>query len=433
MSGQHQWNHGAMKALVVAAGCAVGGTAQAGSFDLFGIDGNYQLLGTYSAAWRMEKPGDGIINTPPSPEIPIPDFLKLPESNNFDDGDRNFKRGSMVNNRVSLLGEFQLQYEDFGLLVRGDAFYDGVYYDTNDNRSLLTMNRTDGDPQFEPDTQVDAFSDIARYRSGRRARVLDAYVYGSWYLGESAALNVRLGRHIAAWGESLFMSGVALAQAPADATKATVPGADVKSILLPVNQLSMQLALTNELTLLGQYKLEFKPVELNPVGEFFSVTDVVGPGAQFIWGIKNPLYFPTLADINLLSGQTPEALQLIADLVGVGAPLQGVTGLLQDALDRLDPLLPDVGLPLDIIPQPNTPRYINVVRGNDKKPSDHGQWGLGLKYQVTPETNLGLYRLRYHNTTPAPIQNYGFATLLPGQNGLPPLTTEISRPWVSWL
>ncbi|HEY0974896.1 MAG TPA: DUF1302 family protein [Solimonas sp.] len=424
MSGQYQRNRGGVKALVVAAGCMVGGAAQAGSFDLFGIDGSYQLLGTYSAAWRMEKPGDGIINTPPSPEIPIPDFLKLPESNNFDDGDRNFKRGSMVNNRVSLLGEIQLQYEDFGLLVRGDAFYDGVYYDTNDNRSLLTMNRTDGDPQFEPDTQVDAFSDIARYRSGRRARLLDAYVYGSWYLGESAALNVRLGRHIAAWGESLFMSGVALAQAPADATKATVPGADVKSILLPVNQLSMQLALNDRVTLLGQYKLEFKPVELNPVGEFFSVTDVVGPGAQFIWGIKNPLYFPTLADINLLSGQTPEALQLIADLVGVGAPLQGVTGLLQDALDRLDPLLPDVGLPLDVIPQPNTPRYINVVRGNDKKPSDHGQWGLGLKYQVTPETNLGLYRLRYHNTTPAPIQNYGFATLLPGQNGLPPLTTE---------
>ena len=46
-----------------------------------------------------------------------------------------------------------------------------------------------------------------------------------------------------------------------------MPGADVKSILLPVNQVSMRFALDNEWTFLGQYKLEFKEVELNPVGE----------------------------------------------------------------------------------------------------------------------------------------------------------------------
>lgn len=411
-------------AVLVGLGLSCG--AQAGSFDFFGADGSYQLQGTYSAAWRMEKPGNGIINAPPSPDIPLPDYIKLPESNNFDDGDRNFKRGALVNNRLSLLGELQLSYGDFGMLLRGDAFYDGVYFDTNANGSPLTINRTDGDPQFEPETQVNAFSDIARYRSGRRARVLDAYAYGSWYLGESSALNLRLGRHIAAWGESLFFSGVALAQAPADATKATVPGADVKSILLPVNQLSMQLSLNNDWTLLGQYKLEFAPVELNPVGEFFSVTDVVGPGAQFIWGIENPLYLANLGDVNLLSDDVPEALQLIVDLLASGLPTEQVTSLLGNILGQLDGVLPNLPVPVGALAplQPNTPRYVNVVRGRDKKPSDHGQWGVGLKYQLASDTNVGLYRLRYHNTTPAPIQNYGFATLLPGGNGLPPLTTE---------
>jgi len=411
---------------VAITGLMASGNAVAGSFDFFGLDGSYQLLGTYSAAWRMEKPDDGIINTPPSSEIPIPDYIKLPESNNFDDGDRNFKRGAMVNNRLSLLGEVQFQYSDFGVLLRGDAFYDDVYFNSNDNRSLKTMNRTEGDPQFEPETEVDQFSDIARYRSGRRARVLDAYAYGSWYIGDEAALNLRIGRHIAAWGESLFFSGVALAQSPADATKATVPGADVKSILLPVNQVSMQLALNSDWTLLGQYKLEFAPVELNPVGEFFSVTDVVGPGAQFIWGIENPLYLSNFSDVNLLSDDVPEALQLIVDLLAPGLPTEQVTALLGSVLGQLDGQLPDLPLPVGELGalQPGTPRYINVVRGPDKKPSDHGQWGLGLKYSVTPATTLGLYRLRYHNTTPAPIQNYGYATLLPGGNGLPPLTTE---------
>jgi hypothetical protein len=417
---------------VVAGGMAIaiGGLAGieeavAGSFDLLGLDGSYQLQTSYAAAWRVEKPHHGIIDTPPSPEIPIPDWLKFPESNNFDDGDRNFKRGDMVNNRLSLLGELQLSSGDFGLLLRGDAFYDDVYFNRNSNDSPSTINKTSGRHNFAFEGDVDKFTDQARQYSGRRARVLDAYVYGSWYLGEESALNVRLGRHIAAWGESLFMSGVALAQAPADATKANVPGADVKSILLPVNQLSFQLSINNELTLLGQYKLEYKSVELNPVGEYLSVADVVGPGAQFAWGIKNPLYFETLAQINLLSDQTSGAVQVVADLMGFGNSTRTLTEVLGTILSAIDPLVPPLQLPLDIIPQPNTPRYINPRRVADTVPSDHGQWGVGMKYQILSDTNIGFYRLRYHNTVPAPVMQYDYATLLPASQGLPALTTSV--------
>ena len=399
------------------------GAVNAAEFSLLGMDGNYQLQGSYALATRLRAPAPGIIDTPPSAEIPIPDFIKLPESNNYDDGDRNFAEGAIVNNRLTLLGEIQLTRGDYGLLVRGDAFYDDVYLRRNDNNAPNTLNRTDGDPQFEFEGQVDRFSDAAKDRSGRRARLLDAYVYGSWYFGEASALNLRVGRHIAAWGESLFFSGVALAQSPADATKATVPGADVKSILLPVNQVSMQLAINEKWTLLGQYKLEFKPVELNPVGEFFSVSDVVGPGAQFIYGIENPLYLQNLEDLNLLSENLAETLQLVVDLLAPQLPTQGVTDLVGNLLGLLDPLLPDVPVPGGIINQPNTPRYVNVVRQEDIRPSDHGQWGVGLKYQITPETTLGAYRLRYHNTTPAPVQNYGEALLVPGNGILRPITT----------
>ena len=399
------------------------GMAQAGSFKLFGLDGGYQLQGAYALATRLNAPASGIVNTPPSPEIPIPDFIKLPESNNYDDGDRNFAEGSVVNNRLSLLGEIQLSRGDYGLLVRGDAFYDFAYMRRNDNDSPMSINRTAGDPQFPFEGDLTRFSKEAKSRAGRRGRLLDAYVYGSWYFGEASALNLRVGRHIAAWGESLFFSGVALAQAPADATKATVPGADVKSILLPVNQVSMQLALNEKWTLLGQYKLEFKPVELNPVGEYFSVSDVVGPGAQFIYGIENPLYLENLEDLNLASGELAETLQLVVDLLAPGLPTGQLTQVVGNLLNLLDPLLPDIPVPGGIINQPNTPRYVNVVRQDDIVPSDHGQWGVGLKYQITPETTLGAYRLRYHNTTPAPVQNYGEALLVPGNGILQPITT----------
>ena len=387
--------------------------AWAGSFDIFGLDGQYQLQAAYSAAMRLHDPDDRIINSAPASSIPLPDSLKLPESNNYDDGDRNFNKHALINNRLSMLGEIQLSSGDFGLLVRGDAFYDEVYHRSNDNSSPpsdqrhATINKSG--------TPTNRFSDEAQYYDGQRARLLDAYVYGSWYLSDEAALNLRVGRHIAAWGESLFFAGIALAQAPADATKATVPGADVKSILLPVNQVSMQLALNDRLTLLGQYKLEFKPTELNPVGEFFSVADVVGPGAEFTYGIKNPLYLQNLSDINLLSADLAEYVDLIGGLLLPNLPLSPVTDVLSNILNTLvDPLLPPLSLPdLSLIQPPGTPRYINVQRAPDVLPSDHGQYGVGVKYQVTPDTSLGLYHLRYHNTTPAPIQNYGSTLLLP--------------------
>src|SRR5262249_11524585 len=142
------------------------GAAWGGSFNLFGIDGNWQLQATYALGVRTEKPNDGIIHTPPSPKIPLPDYLKLPESNNYDDGDRNFRRWALVNNRASLLGELLLQKDEYGVLVRGDAFYDNVYRRHNDNDSPDTINKTE--------LPADAFTPNARRYDGQRARLLDA-------------------------------------------------------------------------------------------------------------------------------------------------------------------------------------------------------------------------------------------------------------------
>ncbi|MDP3859099.1 MAG: DUF1302 family protein [Stagnimonas sp.] len=398
--------------LYLAGSIIAAGPARAGSYEFWGLEAETQLQAGYALGIRAESPDDRIIATPPSPEIPIPDALKLPESNNYDDGDRNFKKGALINNRLSVLGELLLKRDDYGLLLRGDAFYDDVYRRlNNDNDSPDTINKTA--------LPVNHYTDAARYYDGRRTRLLDAYAFGSWYLGDESVLNLRIGQQVVAWGESLFFSGVALAQGPADATKATVPGADVKSILLPVNQVALQLTLNDELTLLGQYKLEYKETELNPVGEFYSVSDVVGPGAEFIYGIKNPVHRDVLADTIL---NAPDLL-----------------GALYPALEPLSPLLnPLLGAPL--VPEvvrtvvgvigatgvlDGAPKNINVQRREDIRPSDYGQWGLGLRWRATPETTLGAYRLRYHNTTPAPVQNYGYAVLLPGQAGLPDITTQL--------
>ncbi len=392
-------------------------TAQAGNFGLGPIDGEWQLQGTYVYSVRTEDPHPGVVATGGRKQVEAPEYLKWPESNNFDDGDRNFDRWDAVNNRATLLGEVQFKYgNDFGALLRGDAFYDMVYRqdrNANDNEESISTSQ---DP-------FNSFTDAARFFSGKRARLLDAYAYGSWYLPGNMVMNLRAGKHIAAWGESLFFSGVALAQAPADATKATVPGADVKSILLPVNQISMQLAVNNKLTILGQYKLEFKEIELNPVGEFFSPADVVGPGAEFIYGIRNPLYSDNLSEVDLASTtDINETLDVISALV-LGTEPGTAQPLPPDLLGEFISLnLPALGL---LTEEQGAPRGIDPQRGPDIRPSDHGQWGFGLRYALNYTTTVGLYRLRYHATTPAPQQNYGYGVLLYNQaTGEPLITTQ---------
>lgn len=372
-----------------------------------GMSVEWQLNALYSAAVRTEKPSKAILDAPPDPRIPIADFLQYPGGINSDDGDRNFKRGSLINNRVSMLGELLFRGEDHGALVRGDVFYDSVYRGRNDNRSVETINKRSND--------VDEFSESASYRSGRRARLLDAFVYTDFDVGEDAQVSLRAGQQVVAWGESLFFGGVALAQGPADGARANVPGADTKSILLPVNQVSLKAALGEDWLLLGLYKLDFKPTEANPIGEYFAVTDVVGPGAEFAWGIHNPLYLDSLARADLLSADLGESLQTIGILLG--AP---------DLPLVVPPeLLPSLNLPVTGIAPLNASPTINVVYRGEDRPDTDGQWGLGLKYQLTENTDVGLYHLRYHDPLPAPVFTYGYAELAPANGPIPRITTEV--------
>jgi hypothetical protein len=302
---------------ITALGAALtAGNAQAGSFDLPGDTGvQYTLTLGYALAMRTEGRDAALTDGPVDPAT------GLPTTANGDDGDRNFKAGSLINNRISALGELFVTHRNYGAVLRGDAFYDDVYNRGNDNDSPATINKSG---------EHDDFTHQARKYDGRRVRLLDAYAYGDWSLGRTG-IDLRLGRQVVAWGESLFFSGIASAQGPADATKANVPGVEVKNILLPVNQAFTQISFAGGLSLAAYYHFEYKPTELEPAGAYFSTSDVVGPGAQLLH-------------------------------VAYG---------------------------------------YDIARGKDRQPSDGGQYGVSVKYQLTGATNVGLYWLRYHDTSPA--------------------------------
>ncbi len=192
---------------------------------------------------------------------------------NADDANRNFDRGSLTTNRVGALGELILRKDNYGAVVRGSTFYDDVYHRENDNDSPATVNK---------DGRNDEFTSNTRYYSGGRTRLLDAYVFSGWRFDNDSMLDVKAGRHIESWGESLYYPGVNGVQNPSDAVKAAQPGVEVKEVLLPVGQFSGSYRLNPSLTFGAYVQYEWKGTELPPVGSYLSGSDVVGPGREFI-------------------------------------------------------------------------------------------------------------------------------------------------------
>lgn len=398
---KHAAGRGLVISAAVGASLIVATPARAGSFDApFDIEGSYKLTTTYALAVRMGDPSQALINGPIDPfepgvlpnEFQVAGFTHtgLPTTINLDDGNRNFDRYSPINNRLSAFWELQLRRGDFGLIASGAGFYDWVVQEENDRDAPIPGDEKE---KFGPNNntaEFNEFVDSAVYFSGERSRTLEAYIYGNFYLGDEMALNVRLGKHLFAFGESLFFPGIVSAQAPNDATKAFVPGAEIKEILLPVNQISMQFALGGGISLLGYYQFDYRPTEVFPVGTYFSVADVVGPGAEFAYGSVNPAFVdgcPGLFDTPAID------LSFICNVGGIGGPLL------------------------------NAPPTINVPRLPDIRPDDDGRWGVGLKAQVTPSTTLGAYYLRYGSFNPTVQLNLGFAFVgsVAGQD----ITTEV--------
>jgi hypothetical protein len=149
-------------------------------------------------------------------------------------------------------------------------------------------------------------------------------------------------------GESLFWPNISQGQVPVDATKFNVPGTEAKESYLPVGQLSASLGLTDSLTVTGYYQYKWEKSRLNPVGDYFG-SDYFGPGSQFYRLAPGAI------------GSLPDRSFAVANYAG------------------------------------------------EISARDSGQWGLGARYQLSDNTELGLFHYRYHDrvgrcstTSPAP-------------------------------
>ncbi len=260
------------------------------------------------------------------------------------DGDNNFKKGALTANRLALLFEGNLSKGSSGIALSGSTFYDDVYHRGNGNNPAA--NNPNGVNHAPP---FDQFTDEAQTYHGGYSRILDLYGYSTFSLGDTSSATVRVGNHVVNWGEATFFPNIAYAQAPFDGTKTGIPGTETKDSVLPERQVSTSIAVTPRWTLLGQWQFGFHPTIAPAPGSYLNSSDAVGPGGNCLGPYTS---IPTIAGL-----------------------FPGFNGCSFGA------------------------------RGADINPSKTGQWGLGTRYRVTDETEVGLYYLDYNDRTPLPEIN----------------------------
>lgn len=285
---------------------------------------------------------------------------KTNDDTNGNDGNRNFDTG-LVSEVFKLTSELEANYQNFGLFVRGTAFYDTQIMDKrNDNDDYRPS-------QGYPNNNH--FTDETRHKAGRDAQILDAYVYGNWDVGDMP-LTVKVGSQVFNWGEGVFYRGGINTTNPVDAAKFRLPGAELKEVLVPVEAFNFNIGLTDNLSLESFYQWNWKESAIDPVGTYFSETDLFAAGGNTAYTVyDNPLV------ATVMSAYQAETA---SGLVGNG------------------PFGPNAYLD----PDTNTFKVANV--GGDINAKNDGQYGFALRY-VAEELNLtefGFYYINYHSKEP---------------------------------
>ncbi|WP_160286583.1 DUF1302 domain-containing protein [Pseudomonas knackmussii] len=352
----------------------VAGSAHAIEFSLADqqVTGSLDSTLSYGAMWRVQSRDSSNIT-----DI------------NADDGNRNFDTG-LVSEVYKLTSDLSAKYENYGLFMRGTAYYDTQIMDKR-NDYLDTTDGVERPSQSFP--QDDHFTEDTRHIAGRKAELLDAYLSGSWDVANHP-LTGRVGRQVLNWGESTFYRGGINTINPVDASRFHLPGSELKEVLVPMEALSFNLGLTDNLSMESYYQWKWKETRLDPVGTYFSDTDLFADGGNTAYTTEtNPLIkqllagYPTVASLGLL-GNGPH---------GPNAYLNPTTG---------------------------TFKVANI--GKDIEARDSGQYGVAFRYvaEQLNSTEFGLYFVNYHAKEPqvaVDLRNYQGVNVSALNNLLGPL------------
>jgi hypothetical protein len=387
MKSKHSLRGGiALAPLAAAVGLALlAPTAQAFEFGSGEFTGSIDTTVSYGYSWRTEDQDPNLVGKArfnplicaqnravlplpaPSPTNPFPACaggfpgsaaqIAAPGrfSVNRDDGNLKYDKGDAIANTFKITSEMKLGWRNWGAFTRATYFYDFE----NADRADLTQTAKD--------------------RIGERFRLLDAFVFHNFNVGESDG-TWRLGRQVISWGESTFIQNGINVINPVDLSALRVAGAELKEAFLPVDSLYASFNITPNVAVEGFYLFEFEEIEVDAAGTYFSANDFATPGGTYVMlgfgTVPQPVNNPERFFATCFGGP---AGFLNTDLNVPGLP-PGVTNA----------TIASIGC------------GGAVARLPDRAAKDEGQYGAAVRWYAEGlnETEFGFYFMNYHSRLP---------------------------------
>ncbi|MFV0887391.1 DUF1302 domain-containing protein [Metapseudomonas otitidis] len=327
--------------------CAVQAQAVEFSFADDEISGSIDTTVSYGQLWRVQGQD------------------KTNNDINTNDGNRNFDTG-LVSEVYKITSDLEATYKNYGVFVRGTAFYDSQIMDKRND--YLDNNSPRQPSQNYPNDS--SFTRETRHKAGRDAQILDAYVYGNWDVADMP-LTARFGKQVFNWGEGIFYRGGVNTTNPVNAAQFRLPGSELKEVLVPVEALSFNIGLTDNLSMETFYQFNFKETAVDPVGTYFSETDLFADGGNTAYSTQRAL----IPVAGLYSGLSA---------LGVGG-LQGGRTVDANGVFKVASIGPDINAKND------------------------GQFGVAFRYiaEQLNSTEFGFYFVNYHAKEPTISANLG--------------------------
>lgn len=230
-------------------------SAQAFQFgDTEGVFGYFDTNISYGASWRVSGRDPTLIG----------DGNGGVGSINGDDGNLNYDKGKLTASLLKVTHELDLSVGRFGLFARGYFFRD--FENANRTGPAPVVNGVAG--------QGYRFGDSADDRIGTGYKMLDAYVRANFEMG-GRSTQLRLGNQVLSWGESTYVINGINAINAVDLARLRSPGSELKEALLPTPMISVSQELSSNVSLEAFAIGQFRKMELDPRGSFFSTTDIV--------------------------------------------------------------------------------------------------------------------------------------------------------------
>ena len=371
------------------------GQASASNFELGGFDIRFDSTFSLGTSYRVEdrnwndtvgksnniNNGFDFSNYHPSLNpAPINQTLWNGEgsySNNGDLGNLNYDAGESFSRLFKGTHELDIRKDNMGVFLRGMYFYDFEMMDS-DRPWANTTSGVQSDPCRD---------DEAKDQVCRDVRLLDAYFYGDFDIGEMP-FSVRVGQQVIGWGESTLISHGISEINPVDIARLKAPGAELTEAFIPFGAVWASLGVTENFNVEMFYQYSWEKTILPAPGSYFSTNDFAGDGGH----LNNvQLGFTGNPDMDLdflISSMNDFRMDTLGKLAAAGADPAAVGAVLAQAGADY----------IGAFPTKLTLRQQDAAN----EPEDGGQYGFRFSWYLPEfnETEISLYHVNYHSRRP---------------------------------